>query len=361
MYSHLEFYIIRQMVVPSQGWTLSTEEKIHFNRLKLRSQEEGKPLVLWGWKRDRIVGGQRQPESRTVYFSADLEENGGRVNLARAFFFLETRAKEDEVRKLKKRANGALVWSDPHFKEFARLRITMGEPTDYDNAAIARRLKGRPRISIAPPKLIAEADNYDLSSYAPFALVAGSGLSAESGLPLLGSIHNLFEVDNCETGELVFGASDRLPERIATDTEKEFRSFCQFTIDAVKAKPSESHKRIAELHRKGIIKQVFTDNMDGIFEKVNVPHVRTRHSIFPDRFPVKFDQAVKSLLAIGVAVDRRQVIKQARTAGLPVIAINPVYGVAPHSRNMDYLTRGDIFFRCTASEALPKIISASGF
>jgi hypothetical protein len=77
--------------------------------------------------------------------------------------------------------------------------------------------------------------------------------------------------------------------------------------------------------------------------------------------PVEFDPEAKALLVVGVAVDRRDVIKQARRKGLKIIAINPVFGVAPHSRNMDYLCKGDIFFRREAGKALPKIISASGF
>ena len=92
-----------------------------------------------------------------------------------------------------------------------------------------------------------------------------------------------------------------------------------------------------------------------------MPYVRTRLSIFPDRFPAHFNQDVNSLLVVGVAVDRRDVIKQARAAGLKIIAINPVFEVAPHSRNMDYLKGGDIFYQRTAQEALPKIVSASGF
>ena len=132
-------------------------------------------------------------------------------------------------------------------------------------------------------------------------------------------------------------------------------------FDAIKAQPSDSHKIIAGLYQKGIVRQVFTDNMDDILEKVNVPYTRTRQGIFPYRYPVEFDSDARSLLVIGVAVDRRDVIKQARARGLKIIAINPVYGVAPHSRNMDYLSHGDIFFREKACEALPKIIEASGF
>ncbi len=341
---------------------MSPSEITQLNLLKERSIQYGKPMVLWGWKRDKILNGVRHPESRTVYFSADLKVDCNQIRIDRAFFFLETRAKKDEILKLYGQVdNNASSWNDKDYEGYARLRIIIGEPTDYDIRSVNRRLKGKPRISIYPPKLVPESHEYDLSDLAPMTLCVGSGLSAESGLPLLGAIHNLFEVDNMVTGELIFGAADTLPKRIDTNQDQEFQNFCQFTIDALKAEPSDSHKLLADLYKAGIVRQVFTDNMDDILAKVNVPYVRTRQGIFPDRYPVKFDSKVKSLLVIGVAVDRRDVIKQARAAGLKIIAINPVFGVAPHSRNMDYLSRGDIFYRQTTSEALPKIIQASGF
>ena len=345
----------------SQEWILSQEEACHFNQLRQRFQEAGQPMVLWGWKRDRVTGGRRYPESRTVYFSADLKEVVGKIQIERAFFFLETRAREEDINILRGQIGESDVVTYPRlgYEGYARMRMALGEPTDYDWSSVRRRLKGKPRITIAAPRLLPLSLDYDISSFAPFAFCAGSGLSAESGLPLLGSIHSLFEVDNMETGELIFGANDTLPKRIISDPEGEFRKFCQFTIDAIKAIPSDSHRIIAKLYEQGVIRGVFTDNMDDILGKLNVPYTKTRLSIFPDRFPVEFDPEVKSLLVVGVAVDRRDVIKQARKAGLKIIAINPVDEVAPHSRNMDYLS--DIFFRQTAAEALPRIIAASGF
>lgn len=346
------------------SWNLTPEELRHFDRFKEQTQKDGRPMVLWGWKRDKIVDRVRYPESRTVYFSADLDEKNGKLFISRGFFFLDTRASHREIETLRKSITSGIstnVWRDAKFESYSRLQIMVGTPTSYDQGAIERRLKGKPRVQIPEPRLIPRCTEYDLSRYAPFALCVGSGLSAESGLPLLGSIHQLFEVDNTESGELIFGAMDNLPKRISEDPEAEFEKFCQFTVDAIKAKPSASHLMIADLYKKGVIKEVFTDNMDDILGKVDVPYTKTRLSIFPDRFPVEFNPQANSLLVVGVAVDRRDVIKQARYAGLKIISINPTYGVAPHSRNMDYLCRGDLFFRETAKEALPKIITESGF
>lgn len=355
-----------------RDWFLDPIEAEFFEKIAERRQKEGKPQVLWGWKRDRVIDRVRYPESRTVYFSADLDlSNEGVLFIKRAYFFLNTRAKTSEVESLKNRIGKdkkaghyemqLTSCQDSKHPGYSRLRIEVGKATEYDKKTITRRLKGKPRLAIEAPRLVPESKNYDISKYAPFALCAGSGLSAESGLPLLGEIHNIFEVDNGETEKLVFGAEDGLPERIVENAKGEFRRFCQFTVDAIKAKPSKTHRALAGLYNKEVIRQIFTDNMDDLLRKIDVPYTQTRLSIFPDRYPVEFDPEAKALLVVGVAVDRRDVIKQARRKGLKIIAINPVFGVAPHSRNMDYLCKGDIFFRREAGEALPKIISASGF
>ncbi len=354
------------------SWFLELNERDFFLEMARKRRVEGKPQVLWGWKRDKIIDRVRYPESRTVYFSADLDLNDeGILFIKRAYFFLDTRAKTNEIEFLKNKVGKdkkigpydtkQTFWQESRYSGFSRLRLEAGRATEYDKKTITRRLKGKPRLSIDPPRLVTETQDYDISKYAPFALCAGSGLSAESGLPLLGEIHNIFEVDNVETEKLIFGAEDGLPERIVDDAKGEFKKFCQFTIDAIKAKPSKTHHALAGLYKKGIIRQIFTDNMDDLLRKIDIPYTQTRLSIFPDRYPVNFDPEIKTLLVLGVAVDRRDVIKQARYKRLKIIAINPVFGVAPHSRNMDYLCKDDIFFREEAGKALPKIISASGF
>ncbi|MCK4588326.1 hypothetical protein KAT60_00730 [Candidatus Woesebacteria bacterium] len=354
------------------SWFLELNERDFFLEMARKRRDEGKPQVLWGWKRDKVIDRVRYPESRTVYFSADLDLNDeGILFIKRAYFFLDTRAKTNEIESLKNKIGKdkkigpydiqITSWQKNRHPGYSRLRLEAGRATEYDKKTVTRRLKGKPRLSIDPPRLVPETQDYDISKYAPFALCAGSGLSAESGLPLLGEIHNIFEVDNVETEKLIFGAEDDLPERIVDDAKGEFKKFCQFTVDAIKAKPSKTHHTLAGLYKKGIIRQIFTDNMDDLLKKINVPYTQTRLSIFPDRYPVKFDPEIKTLLVLGVAVDRRDVIKQARHKGLKIVAVNPVFGVAPHSRNMDYLRKGDIFFREEASQALPKVISASGF
>lgn len=352
-------------------WELTTSEQIFFKKIAAEGKKEGKPQVLWGWKRDKIISSKQYPDCRTVYFSADFGLNGDKLYIKRSYFFLDTRSSKDQIRLLKKQIGESRqignhyfkvkVWKKTKHPQFWRLRIEINKPNKYDKKTIKRRLFGKPRLSIEPPKLVKQSKDYNLSKYAPFALCCGSGLSAESNLPLLGSIHRLFVVDDSTSGRLIFGASDYLPKRLITNIDGELKKFCEFSVQALKAKPSKSHYHIANLWKKGLIQQIFTDNMDNLLTKVGVPYTQTRLSIFPDRYKTTFTPRLKSLLVIGVAVDRRDVIKQARRAGLKIIVINPVFGVAPHSRNMDYLRAGDIFFKGKASEVLPKIIIESGF
>lgn len=379
----------------NKQWRLTEEEARFFTQISNENKKEGKPQVLWGWKRDLVVNKEVLPESRTVYFSADLGLDAkNTLFIKQAYFFLSSRAKEDEITALAKVIGASLSASDirlpstssgPEFTEgssvealkisntlgeyrlttnvspepgysgFLRLTIAIGKPTQYDTKAVNRLLWRRPRFIIEPPRIIPQWQSFDISSFAPFSLYCGSGLSTESGLPLLGTIHSMFHVDDPDANEFIFGAKDQLPTQLVQDVDDVFKTFCQFTVDAIHTKPSPSHEIIADFYRKGVIKQVFTDNMDHILRKVGVPYTQTRVSIFPDRFPVKFDPSVRTLLVIGVAVDRREVIKQARGRRIRIIAINPVLGVAPHSRNIDYLVRGDIFFKGTAGEILPKM------
>lgn len=354
-----------------KNWRLNKAEAKFFREVAREKKEQKKPFVTWGWKRDLVKNGKRSPGSRTVYFSADLSLNRSReVYIKRAFFYLDTAAKRDQIKKLYSKLPKVKELKDFLFKvvirkdkrpNYSRLILKIGSKLKFDTDTIKRRLKGKPRLRILPPKILTPRKDYDISKYAPFALYAGSGLSHESGLPLLGSIHKIFEVDDFKKKKLVFGAEDGLPSRLAKDVREEFKNFCQFNIEALKANPSKSHYIIRDLYKKGIIRQILTDNVDDILKKVDVPYTQVRLNIFPERFKVKFDPKVKSLLVIGIAVDRREVIKQARKKGLKIIAINPILAVAPYSRNMDYLSRGDFLFKEKAKNALPKILKESDF
>ena len=87
--------------------TLSDFEVEFFKKIVKDKETKDKPFVLWGWKRDKIEKKQRLPESRTIYFSADLDVDGQKqLIIKRAYLFLDTRAKNSEIENIEKTVNG---------------------------------------------------------------------------------------------------------------------------------------------------------------------------------------------------------------------------------------------------------------
>src|SRR3989344_4995643 len=153
------------------GWLLGEAQALFFRKVDDRNRQEGRPDVLWGWKRDRVEGGKRYPESRTVYFSADLElERNSFLVIKRAYFYLDSKAKRSEIesvyRKLSSSSLGKVsveVSKLSSYTGYSRLVVRAGSGTKYDLENIRRRLKGRPRINIPGPNIVSESSSYNLS------------------------------------------------------------------------------------------------------------------------------------------------------------------------------------------------------
>jgi len=106
---------------------------------------------------------------------------------------------------------------------------------------------------------------------------------------------------------------------------------------------------IADLAAAGQIGRVFTDNVDNMLCKTGVSYERVRGSgVFNERYPVTF--ASPRLVVVGVAADRRQIIRQARAAGLDIIVVNPCKKVSPNVTHLDYLRLKDTFFKLEAQQ-----------
>jgi DNA-binding NarL/FixJ family response regulator len=81
--------------------------------------------------------------------------------------------------------------------------------------------------------------------------------------------------------------------------------------------------------------------------KVDVPFTRTRGSgVFNEKFPVEFRTG--TLLVVGIAADRRQIIAQARQKRMNVIVVDPCMKVSHGVQHLNYLRATDRFYRCTA-------------
>jgi hypothetical protein len=183
----------------------------------------------------------------------------------------------------------------------------------------------------------------------PADLYVGSGLSYEAGLPTLCGMHDIFCVDNEAQDGFMVGATDPLPRRLAEEGPDRLVKFCSVHTMALSAEPTLAMRAIASLVDAGKIRRIFTDNVDNLLCKIGVAYERVRGSgVFNERYEVAFSSP--RLIVIGVAADRRQIIRQARARGLDVIVVNPCKKVSPNVTHLDYLRLNDIFFKCEAQQ-----------
>jgi hypothetical protein len=314
--------------------------------------ESANRSVLWGWKRDRCV------ESRTVYFSGDLARAEDGAGLGRAYLqyrhrttaaeaaealFLQLVEGRDALAPLGIEASVRL-----HRRNGTRsLEADFGVPLPADIELSGRLRRRRPRLRIQEPTLPDDADPTLLHALSRFDLYVGSGVSYEAGLPTLCDMHQIFGVDRADGTDFAFGFDDLLPGSLAADPIAVLTAFCSVHLGALCARPTRAQRVIACLHRLGIIGRVFTDNVDNLLAKTGVPFTRTRGSgVLNERCEVSFSSDV--LVVVGVAADRRSVVKQARARGLSIIVVNPCMHVSPRVQHLNYLRPGDLFFRITA-------------
>ena len=93
--------------------------------------------------------------------------------------------------------------------------------------------------------------------------------------------------------------------------------------------------------------------------RCGVGYDRVRGSgVFNERHEVDFGSP--RLIVVGVAADRRQIIRQARARGLDVIVVNPCKKVSPNVTQLDYLRFNDIFFKCEAQQFFGDVLGRHG-
>lgn len=321
--------------------------------------------IIWGWKRDQLT-----PRlSRTIYFSGRHVLDSEGTWIENPFFFYAHWGTEEVMEpvaaQIKAKYCGSLATTSdfevlrPSLKT-TLVRITSGKPTKEDLrrlGALASRQPDPP--SPTPPRTSSESV-YNLRSLGITGcdLLAGSGLSYESGLPMLKEVHDLFWVDDNYQG-FCLGAKDLLPSLLTKDLEDMFRQFAGWHVKAAKAHPSEAHKCLFQLRRSNFLHDVYTDNIDKLFVLAGFDDcIQVRGSgVVNEFFPVHFHADSNALLVVGVSADRRGIIAQARQRGLRIIVINPYLPVSPGAKNLDYLQSDDIYYGLSAGQALPKIVT----
>ncbi len=316
--------------------------------------------VIWGWKRDSFH------QSRSVYFSGELRRNDTSVVLDRYFFHYRSKIEGDAsllIGNLDSAQSRFAGRGDPTSLTIKKrdaltlLELSLGVPTAVDQDRVRRLKLRRPRRRIASPDLPPSAETVDRHELWPADLYLGSGISYEAGLPTLCDMHEIFCVDNEAGDAFTVGASDELPRFLATEGSDRLLKFCKVHSLALSAPPTAAMTAIARLHAAGKVRRIFTDNVDNMLSKTGVPYERVRGSgVFNERYPANFSSP--RLIVVGVAADRRQIVRQSRAARMKTIVVNPCARVSPNVMHLDYLRAEDLFFKWEAkrffAEALGK-------
>lgn len=320
----------------------------------------GNTKLIWGWKRDVDLA------SRAVYFGGELAAENSEVVLSRWYLFYRHRAEAAAIKRIEQvlRTSESLK---PYLhtlvvraasNELFDLRLELGTPDINDRDRVKRLQLRKPRrrfAAVAMPPAQSEVHAGDLF---PADIYVGSGLSYEAGLPTLCDMHLAFGVDNAACTQFAVGLEDLLPFRLSADLAQAIGSFCSVHVGALKAPPTAAMCAIATLSRVGMVRKVFTDNVDNMLAKVSVPFERTRGSgVFNEVYPGDFSSP--RLIVIGVAADRRSLVKQARSKGLEIITVNPCEKVAPMVRHLDYIRPTDRFFQMTADNFFKHVINTT--
>lgn len=310
--------------------------------------------ILWGWKRDV------HSQSRTVFFTADLVKVKEEIYAQNAFFFykhvttadvaLQIAAAIEAGRAQIEREIGVpRLAVSPQAPGFKTVRVVIGQPADAEYNLVRRLVHRRPRTQWVERGSPQPGRFDQIARLWPMDLYAGSGLSYEAGLPTLCDVHSWFCVDDPRGDGFAVGEADALPYWLASRPLEVFQKFCSLHVGAMNAAPTPAQLAIGRLVAEGRIRKVFTDNVDNLFAKIGVPFERTRGSgVFNERHPATFESKV--LLVVGVAADRRQLIRQARGRGLTVLVVDPAGQVSHGVQHLNYLRKEDQFFRMTAHE-----------
>lgn len=312
--------------------------------------------VLWGWKRDN------DRHSRIVYYSAKIAQNPKEIVATSHFFFYKHRTVKTDAEYLYGQLQNScsqlsnligecqMSLSSTRYPGYSVIKFTVGRPTDDDRDRVRRLQMRKPRRALGNTgHPVPNAVPRDTIPLLPFDLYLGSGVSYEAGLPTLCDIHDYFCLDDRESNCFTYGNRDLLPRWLMEKPSETFRNFCHLHVKSLTASPTPAQRIVKELYQAEQVTTVFSDNVDNMLCKVDVPFTRTRGSgVFNERFPAKF--TAKALVVVGVAADRRQIIQQARGKGIKVVVVNPCHTVSPHVQHLNYIKRRDLFLKLTAHE-----------
>jgi len=99
----------------------------------------------------------------------------------------------------------------------------------------------------------------------------GAGVSTESGIPDFRSVDGLYHQQYAYPPETI------LSHAFYEEEPEEFFRFYQAKLLCPKAQPNAAHKALAELERRGVLRAVVTQNIDGLHQKAGSKTVWELH------------------------------------------------------------------------------------
>ena len=149
--------------------------------------------------------------------------------------------------------------------------------------------------------------------------LTGAGISTGSGIPSFRGPKGL---------ERHFPLQEPFPGAVTTLMIQKPRELAkilaEFQAAFIQAEPNEAHKSLADLEKRGAVRQVITGNGDKLHEKAGSVNV---HLKIPDDFKADgtgwdWLKQGKVLLAVGLGRDEHGLISYSREIGMTVIAIS---------------------------------------
>jgi hypothetical protein len=170
-----------------------------------------------------------------------------------------------------------------------------------------------------------ETDLKALKQFLPAQIETGCGPSIEANIPPLYTMHELYKVQNHESGKFYFSKQDDLMENIILNPEKMYKQFAHVPLSCLRAQHTEAYKFFDKAYKSGLFMgTVYNNNFDRLVKRFDIDEIVLRVYDKDKYLPnITFDKNAKSLICFGCHADRRQVQKQAREQGLKVIFVNP--------------------------------------
>ncbi len=106
-----------------------------------------------------------------------------------------------------------------------------------------------------------EITSFDISKYKNIVILSGAGVSTNSGIPDYRSATGIFKQMNLSDPEAFFSRGN-------PHAKEAYEQFSQIIL---KAPPTSSHKFAKWLNDNGVLRRVYTQNIDGLYQKAGLP------------------------------------------------------------------------------------------